>query len=205
VVNEISIRENLTEIANLSLPVNSIDLVVADEAVDNLITEGGEDFYNYVNSIGLAKDPDLIVLSSRRGYYYDVQEMKNVKTVINLKELNKIKQIKSLFKSYLHFLPNSCNFVGCFVNNKKVERFVLRNGSDFIENRKCSDAVELGIFSPFPFINKLYSIMDLRTNTYMSEGSVTLLLKDHGYKVMDMTEFNGRTFFHSKKVVDSFN
>jgi hypothetical protein len=205
VVNEISIRENLTEIVNLSLPVKSTDLVVADEAVDNLITEGGEDFYNYVKSIGLAKDPDLIVLSSRHGYYYDVHEMKNVRTVINLKELNKIKQIKSLFKSYLHFLPNSCNFVGCFVNNKKVERFVLRSSSDFIENRKCSDAVELGIFSPFPFINKLYSIMDLRTNTYMSEGSVTLLLKDHGYRVMDMTEFNGRTFFHSQKVTDNFN
>jgi hypothetical protein len=205
VVNEINIRENLMEIANLSLPINSIDLFVADEAVDNLITEGGEDFYNYVNSIGLAKDPDLIVLSSRRGYYYDIQEMKNLKTVINLKELNKIKKIKSLFKSYLHFLPYSCNFIGCFVNNKKVERFVLRNSSDFVENRKCSDAVELGIFSSFPFINKLYSIMDLRTNTYMSEESVSLLLKDYGYKVMDMTEFNGRTFFHSKKVVDSFN
>lgn len=204
-VNEISIRENLMEIENLSLPVKSIDLIVADEAVDNLITEGGEDFYNYVNSIGLAKDPDLIVLSSRRGYYYDVQEMKNVKTVINLKELNKIKQIKSLFKSYLHFLPNSCNFIGCFVNNKKVERFVLRSSSDFIENKKCSDAIELGIFSSYPFINMLYSIMDLRTNTYMSEKSVTLLLKDYGYRVMDMTEFNGRTFFHSQKVRNSFN
>jgi hypothetical protein len=205
VINEICVRENLTEIENLSLPVNSNDLVVADEAVDNLITEGGEDFYNYVKSIGLAKDPGLIVLSSQRGYYYDVQEMKNVKTVINLKELNRIKQIKSLFKSYLHFLPNSCNFIGCFVNNKKVERFVLRSSSDFIENKKCSDAIELGIFSPYPFINKLYSIMDLRTNTYMSERSVTLLLKDHGYRVMDMTEFNGRTFFHSKKVRDNFN
>ena len=204
-VNEISIRENLMVIENLSLPIKSIDLVVADEAVDNLITEGGEDFYNYVNSIGLAKDPDLIVLSSRRGYYYDVQEMKNVKTVINLKELNKIKQIKNLFKSYLHFLPSSCNFIGCFVNNKKVERFVLRSSSDFIENKKCSDAIELGIFSPYPFINKLYSIMDLRTNAYMSEKSVTLLLKDYGYRVMDMTEFNGRTFFHSQKVRNSFN
>lgn len=204
-VNEISIRENLTEIINLSLPAKSTDLVVADEAVDNLITEGGEDFYNYVKSIGLAKDPDLIVLSSRHGYYYDVQEMKNVKTVINLKELNKIKQLKSLFKSYLHFLPYRCNFVGCFINNNRIERFVLRSSSDFIENRKCSDAVELGIFSSYPFINKLYSIMDLRTNTYMSEWSVTSLLKDYGYKVMDMTEFNGRTFFHSKKVVDSFN
>ena len=47
--------------------------------------------------------------------------------------------------------------------------------------------------------------MDLRTNTYMSEGSVTLLLKDHGYRVLDMTEYNGLTFFHSQKVEAALN
>jgi len=120
VVNEISIRENLTEIVNLSLSVKSTDLVVADEAVDNLITEGGEDFYNYVKSIGLAKDPDLIVLSSRHGYYYDVHEMKNVRTVINLKELNKIKQIKSLFKSYLHFCQIAAILSGALLTIKRL-------------------------------------------------------------------------------------
>jgi hypothetical protein len=42
--------------------------------------------------------------------------------------------------------------------------------------------------------------MDLKTNTYMSEASVTSLLKDYGFKVVDMTETNGLTFFHSRKV-----
>jgi hypothetical protein len=178
---------------------------MANEGVDNLVTEGGEDFYNYVNRIGLAKDPNLIVLSSMHSYYYDTEEMNNAKTVINLKELNQIKEIKSLLQSYLNFLPNSCNFVGCFVNNKKIERYVLRNNSGSRENKKNFEAIELGIVSRFPFINRLYSIMDLKTNIYMSERSVTLLLKDYGFKVMDMTEFNGRTYFHSQKVGGFYN
>ena len=204
-VNETNIIVNQAATTTLSLPFNSIDLVMANEGVDNLVTEGGEDFYNYVNRIGLAKDPNLIVLSSMHSYYYDTEEMNNAKTVINLKELNQIKEIKSLLQSYLNFLPNSCNFVGCFVNNKKIERYVLRNNSGSRENKKNFEAIELGIVSRFPFINRLYSIMDLKTNIYMSERSVTLLLKDYGFKVMDMTEFNGRTYFHSQKVGGFYN
>ena len=125
-VNETNIIVNQSAISNLSFPERLIDKAMANEAVDNLITEGGEDFYNYVNRIGLAKDPNLIVLSSRHSYFYDTEELNNAKTVINLKELNQIKQIKNL----LHFLPTSCNFIGCFVNNKKSERYILRNSSN---------------------------------------------------------------------------
>jgi hypothetical protein len=199
-VNELRMTINDRANPTLNMPASKMNLVVYSEAVDNLITEGGEDFYKYVDRIGLAKDPNMIVLSSQHHYYYDADEISNTKTVINLKELNQIKEIKNLLQSYLHFLPASCNFIGCFVNNKKVERFELRNGSDFTMKKKNSDSVELGILSPFPFINMLFSMMDLKTNTYMSEASVTSLLKDFGFKVVDMTETNGLTFFHSRKV-----
>jgi hypothetical protein len=205
VVKETNIVVNPRAISTLSPPVSSIDLVVANKAVDNLITEGGEEFYNYVNGIGLAKDPNMIVLSSQHSYFYATEEIKNAKTVINLKELNQIKQIKNLLQSCLLSLPDRCNFIGCFVNNKKIERFVLRNNSDFTGKKKNSDSIELGIISRFPFLNRLYSLMDLKTNTYMSEESVTLLLKDYGFKVMDMTEFNGLTFFHSLKFGAIYN
>ena len=184
----------------INMPIRPMSLVVTSEAVDSLITEGGEDFYKYVDHIGLAKDPNMIVLSSQHHYYYDTDEINNARTVINLKELNQIKEIKNLLQSYLHFLPESCNFIGCFVNNKKVERFELRNGSDYNRKKQNSDSVELGIVSAFPFINMLFSMMDLKTNTYMSEASVTTLLKDYGFKVIDMTEANGLTFFYSRKV-----
>jgi hypothetical protein len=189
----------------LSQPLRSIDFIVANEAIDKLVSEGGEGFYNYVDSIGLSKDPNLIVLSSLHNYYYDSEEMNNVKTVINLKELNGINQIKSLLHTHLHSLPQKCNFVGCFIDNKKIARFALKNSSTSGKRIKNSDAVELGIVSRFPFINMLYSVMDLKTNTYMSERSVTLMLGVHGFKVMDMTEFNGLTFFHSRKVGMTYN
>lgn len=204
--------ENLTDSiitkgteANLSLPVSSIDMVVASEAVDNLISEGGEGFYNYVNRIGLANDSNLIVLSSQHKYYYDSEEIDKVRTVINLKELNLIKQISSLLHSHLRFLPLRCNFVGCFVNNEKTDRYALRKSSCYNEKIKNNDKVELGIISRFPFLNMLYSIMDSRTNKYMSERLVTSMLNVHGFKVIDMTELNGLTYFHSQKVSKIFN
>src|SRR5674476_1602827 len=69
-------------------PVKSFDMVVANEAIDKLTTEGGESFFNYVDSRGLSKDPSLIVLSSSHYYYYDFEEINNAKTVVYLKELN---------------------------------------------------------------------------------------------------------------------
>jgi hypothetical protein len=205
VVNETGVIENQRTKTNLSLPIGLSDLVGTNEAIDTLIAEVGEGFYNYVDWIGLARDPNLIVLSSLHNYFYDAEEINNIKTVINLKELNKIKRIKSLLKSYLHFLPQKSNFVGYFVDNKKIDRYILRNSSSYFDNKKKIDDIENSIISRIPLINMLYSKMDLKTNTYMSKSSVTLLLKDYGFKVMDMTEHNDLIFFHSQKVGYTYN
>jgi hypothetical protein len=205
VVNETGVIENQRTKTNLSLRIGLSDLVGTNEAIDTLIAEVGEGFYNYVDWIGLARDPNLIVLSSLHNYFYDAEEINNIKTVINLKELNKIKRIKSLLKSYLHFLPQKSNFVGYFVDNKEIDRYILRNSSSYFDNKKKIDDIENSIISRIPLINMLYSKMDLKTNTYMSKSSVTLLLKDYGFKVMDMTEHNDLIFFHSQKVGYTYN
>ena len=203
--NETGIILNQNKWTDLNVPGHSHNLVATTESIDILIAEMGEGFYNYVNTIGLAKDPNLIVLSSRHSYFYDADEMNNAKTVINLKELNKIEKIKSLLKSDLHYLPQNSNFVGCFIDSKKIDRYLVRKNSAYFTNKKLSDDIENGIVSRNPFLNMLYSIMDLKTNTYMSERSVTLLLEDFGFRVLDMTEYNGLTFFHSQKVRNTYN
>ena len=38
-------------------------------------------------------------------------------------------------------------------------------------------------------------MIDSKTNKYMSERSVSLLLGEHGFKVLDMTEIDGLTYF----------
>jgi hypothetical protein len=43
-------------------------------------------------------------------------------------------------------------------------------------------------------------MIDSKTYKYMSEKGVSLLLRDHGFNVLDMTEYNGLTYFLAQKV-----
>lgn len=204
-MNNITSTTNQTSFINSSHTLGSLELVISNDAINNLFAEGGNYFYNYVNRIGLVNDPDMIVLSSLHSYFYDNEEMNKAKTVVNLTELNQIKDLKDLLQSSLLFLPQQCNYVGCFVNNDKYGSYELRNSSSNSINRKTSDDVELGIVSRYPFINMLYRKMDFKTNAYMSERSVTLMLAIYGFKVLDMSEADGITYFHSKKINDTYN
>ena len=165
-----------------------------------LSAEGREDFVNYIQALSLDKDPNLVCLSSQHHYYYDAEEMKEVKTVINLKEINQIKQIKSFLHSIFHVLPRRSNLIGCFVDNDKINGYALRNNLPTSQKKDSIHAIENGIVSRNPFLNKVYSIMDLRTNKYMSRASVSLLLEDHGFKIINMSEINGLTYFQAQKV-----
>ena len=184
----------------IKLGGTSIDLSKNNPVFEILTAEGCENFISYIEWLGLAKDPNLIVLSSIYHYYYDAEEMNNVNAVINLKELNQIKQINSFLHTIFHILPQKSHFIGCFVDNKKINGFSLKNNSSSYLDTKSIDDIENGIVSRIPFLNMLYSFLDSKINKYMSARSVTLLLENHGFKVEDMTELNGLTYFHSQKV-----
>jgi hypothetical protein len=175
------------------------EMVVKDRSVEKLLAEGGDEFDRYVRSTGLSLNSNLIVLPSFHHYYYDSEELKNVKSIVVLKKLNRIEEIEDFLETHLDFLPDDCSFIGCFINNSKIDQFALRTGTTRTEKLRNSDRIELGIVSKYPFLNMVYSLMDLRTNSYMSEESVSLMLSDHGFEVTDMTESNGLTFFNSRK------
>jgi len=65
--------------------------------------------------------------------------------------------------------------------------------------RKDFDPIESGIVSAVPFINRLYSVMDSRTNNYMSKSSISFMLEDYGFKVLDMTDHDQVTYFQAQK------
>lgn len=184
---------------------SSVDLVRNNSYLKSLTTEDSENFARYIELLPLDKDLNLVVLSSMHYYYYDAEEMTNVKTVVNLKELNQIKQINDFFHTIFHILPPNCHFIGCFVNNKKQNGFVLNTTpSDFYYKRN-SDAIENGIVSSSPFLNMIYNMIDSKTNKYMSEKSVSLLLEEHGFKVLDMTEIDGLTYFCAQSLRSTDN
>lgn len=166
---------------------------------DILCSEGCDNFSDYVRELGLADDPDLVILSSQHHYYYDAEEMVNVRTVISIKLLNEVKEIKSFLHSIFSIIPQRTNYIGCFVDNKKVNGYKLRNFPSSTQNRIASDNLENGIVSQIPLINMLYSFMDLKINKFISASSVSTLLEEHGFNVLDMKEISGITYFHSQK------
>jgi hypothetical protein len=179
----------------ISQETPEIDLIETRPVFELLTAEGGESFFNYIDWLGLAKDSDLIVLSSMHHYYYDADDLKDVRTVVNLIPLNQIKQVKGFFHSIYHLLPHKCYFVGCFVDHKNNFGFILKiNPLD-----KNSESVSQGILSRIPLLNKIYRMMDARIDNYLSGKNITLSLEDLGFKVLDMTELNGLTYFCAQK------
>ena len=133
-----------------SLGAASTEISRNNSVLRMLATEDCENFVKYIELLGLDKDSNLLVLSSLHHYYYDAEEMTNIQAVINLKELNQIKQTKDFLHSIFRILPPDCNFIGCFVNNKKQNGFVLNTNPSDSYYKRNSNAIENGIVSSSP-------------------------------------------------------
>jgi hypothetical protein len=176
-----------------------VNLQVTGSILDTLVAEGGSAFLDYVSRLGLAREQDMVVLSFRQHFYFDAEEMKRARTLVNLTKLNKITGITEFIRSCYHIMPQKSNLLGCFIDNKEIGRYKLSNSTSAFSDWDYFDDIENAIYSSVPFINRLYSFLDSRTNARMSKSSVSFLLQDYGFKVMDMTVLDGLTYFHAQK------
>jgi hypothetical protein len=198
-INEPDIINNQRVITHLSSNIPTIDLKGTQPAYDLLTAEGGESFFNYVDWLGLARDPGLIVLSSMHHYYYDVDDLKNVETIVNILPLNQIRDIKNFFHSMSNLLPQKSNFIGCFIDTKKQNGFSGNNHISVPQTHRNENHFENGTGSGIPLLKMIWNFLDSKTNRFMSRRNVTLLLEENGFKVLDMTELNGLTYFQAQK------
>jgi len=148
----------------------------------NIIAEAGENFFRYLKNIGLAKAPDLIVLSSRHHYYCDENELKRVRTLINLKKLNLIKHLDAFLFTLFHVLPQNVNFIGCFSDSKAL------NANSFY------------FYRPLRLYNRLVNLFESPIDKSMDKNMVAEILERNGFKIVNMTEMNGLIYFHSQKI-----
>lgn len=172
-----------------------------DQSFGKLSDELPETFLNYLTSLDSASGSGLLVLPQKNHYFYDFEELKRVKTIVNLMRLNNVRELRDFIRKLSELLRYQANFVGCFVDNKTRNRFSGRYNNNSEKPSEKSDSYETGIESRIPFVNRIYSIIDARTDRYLTRRSVTELLKEFGFQVVIMTELNGVTYFHSKKVI----
>jgi hypothetical protein len=154
------------------------DTVMESPVMSDLLSEGGENFFNYLEWHGLSNDDNMLVLSSTRHFYYDPNELQGVTTLINVKKLNLIKNLDTFLQSVVYVLSPESNFIGCFSDWKSQKG--------------------IGITSRMykGFIN----FLDARIDVDFDKKDVIKLLESHGFRVMDMTEINGLTYFRARNL-----
>jgi hypothetical protein len=144
----------------------------------NLIAEGGENLFHYLKSFNLLRDTHLIVLPSNHHYFYDENDLQGVRTIVNLKRLNLIKDLDSFLSTLRRILPSNVNFIGCFSDCKSF------TGAEFFSRLSV----------------RFNNLLDPRADRDMKKQNVTVLLEKHGFKVIDMTETDGLTYFYSQNI-----
>ena len=132
-----------------------------------------------------------------------MEDLKGVKTVINLRQLNHVREVRGFVRKISELLHYQANFIGCFADNKTQKRLSDKYSQLPGHTPEMTEIYENGIESRIPFINRMYSFIDSRTNRYMTRRTVNSLLNEFGFRVISMTELYGVTYFYSKKASPS--
>lgn len=156
-----------------------------DPLYKKLVAEGGEDFFHYINWLGLAKDNNMMILSSVHHYYYDLEDLRGVRTLVNLKRLNQISNPGAFLHTIYRVLPPKANLVGCFEDYSKHRRGTVR------------------LSQPSRLLNSFINMLDSRIDRILSQKDVERIMREHGFRVIDFTEINGLAYFCSGNVKKS--
>ena len=186
---------------SFSLSNNSmVNKIEISPIFEKLVEEGQEDYYNYLDWLGLAKDPDYLILASSHHYYFEHEDLKTIKTVVNLKQLNDIKRIEDFLQTIQSVLPLKCYFVGSFTDNRNQNDTSISSNQSY---HKITEKIALirkrGAGTLTPLLNMLNNIIEPGANKYMTEKTVRLLFKNTGLKILDITDFKGITYFCTQK------
>ena len=147
-------------------------------SIDYLISEGGEFFLQYLRFLGLENEPNMLVLSSNHHYYYDFNELKGVTTLINLKKLNLMKHLDSFLHTIYRGLSAKTNFIGCFSDR----------------NTQNGEGLPSRMFKGF------INFLDSRIDNDLNKNEVSEILETHGFKIINMKEMDGLTFFYAQNI-----
>jgi len=161
---------------NLNSPKISPETRKDDLVPDKLGDEVDENFLNYLNWHGLSNEDNLLVLSSKLHYYYDYEELKEVTTLINLKKLNLISHLDDFLQTLCKGLSPKANFIGCFYDRKSHK----------------------GVSASSRLYKRFLNFLDSKIDIDIDSRDFSRLLESHGFKIIDMTEINGLTYFRTQ-------
>ena len=155
------------------------EIASLNPVLENIRSEAGTDFVQYLQFLQLEKEQNMMALSSIHHYYYDFDDLKSIRTLVNLKQLNNIKSIESFLQTVVRILPQEAIFIGYFKND-------TGNRSVF------------SFYQTTRLFGGIVNYLDSKTNRSLTKDDVSGLLKKHRLQVIDITDINGMTYFCSR-------
>lgn len=77
------------------------------------------DFFNYIKGLDLIKNlQEMLILSDSHYFYYNDDELKNIKLIMNARKMNDIEMLNDFMSALLENMSEGSYFCGCFINNK---------------------------------------------------------------------------------------
>lgn len=173
--------DTISGIAEINTLRTSYKMIPVIPATSDMLNESDEGFSYYLKSLGLFRETEFVVLPADKHYFYDENDLKKIRTLVNLRKLNLMKDPGTFLKTLFGVLPPGTNFVGCFSD---VTRGSRKNGNS------------AALFSGM--IKKFNNMLDSKSDHDLDRNSVLELLKKYGFIVLDMTVINNLTYFYSK-------
>lgn len=147
--------------------------------------ERSKDFFNYITKSNIVENyKNLLILSANHHFFYEYNEMKDVKIILNIRKLNNIYHLNDFMSALLANLQKDTYFYGCFIDNK----FSFRNKGNK-KNNLTRFFNSFSIITNYPRLTRLLSIK----NVYN-------LFESHSFQILDMKEINDVIYFSAQKL-----
>jgi hypothetical protein len=163
-----------------SVKQDLIENTVSKQVHNQTIIEEGQDFLDYLTWLGLLGESNLLVLSMRHHYYFEYNDLRDLKVLVILRKLDMIKHLESFLHIIFRILPSGAYFIGCFNNNK----------SQIIK--------ELTLNPTSTFYNKVHDFLESKPNQHLNRNNYPEIIESHGFNIVDMAEIKGQVYFTSQ-------
>lgn len=147
-------------------------------AIENLIAEGGSNFVRYLGWLDMLNQENIILLSPKHHYFFDLSELKCSTTMVLIKKLNLLEDPDGLIRDISRALIPGSSLMGHFPGSHR------RSGR--------TEAIS-------KIYSRIIDFLDIRIQRGFDSHSVANLLESNGFKVADMTLIKNTIFFRAIK------
>lgn len=156
---------------------------------------------SYVQQFLNLEHQDVSILKTATRFNVESYSSQPIANLVNLKRINKISEVNKFFESVNKNLAHGGVYIGCFESKEqRKERIFSKMPVLTAYPYYCVDFLWKRVCPKIGFTKKLYFKLTKGQNRVLSLPEVLGRFISCGFKIIDYTEVNNKTYFTIKKI-----